>query len=122
MRILFLTGSRTDPPSRFRICQFAQPLAALGHDVMIRVPYPNRTWSSRSQVPLARHIHSLAGTMGRLASTVWNLRDAANYDVIMIKRDLVPEPRISFLEPLLARRNRSLIFDFDDAIHLGRRE
>jgi glycosyltransferase involved in cell wall biosynthesis len=40
----------------------------------------------------------------------------------MMNRDVVPETSISFIEPWLAKRNRRLIFDFDDAIHLGPRE
>jgi glycosyltransferase involved in cell wall biosynthesis len=49
------------------------------------------------------------------------LRDATGYDVIMMNRDLVPETSVEFLEPWLARRNPRLIFDFDDAIHIGKR-
>jgi len=60
--------------------------------------------------------------MCRLASTIWNLRDAASYDVIMMNRDLVPETMICFLEPWLVKRNPKVIFDFDDSIHLGTRE
>ena len=38
-----------------------------------------------------------------------------------MNRDLVPETRIRFLEPLLAGSNPRLVFDYDDAIFLGSR-
>jgi len=122
VKILLLTGSRTDPASRFRICQFVEPLQSLGHDVTLRVPRPSRTWSSPVRSLLLQRLHGAAGTACRLKSVVWNLRDAEKYDVIMTNRDLVPNPSVSFLEPWLARRNPRLVFDFDDAIHLGKRE
>ncbi len=37
----------------------------------------------------------------------------------MMNRDLLPEVNLRWLEPLIARRNPRMIFDFDDAIHLG---
>ncbi len=60
--------------------------------------------------------------MGRLASAVWITRDIERFDAVFMNRDLVPEGKVSFLEPWLGRRNPRLIFDFDDAIHLGGRE
>lgn len=122
LKILFLTGSRTDPASRFRIWQFTAPLSALGHQVTVRVPCPARTWSSQAKLSAIRSLDSKSVSLFRLASAIWNLRNARSYDIIMMNRDLVPEPGIAFLEPWLARRNPRLIFDFDDAIHLGKRE
>ena len=122
LKILLLAGSRTDPASRFRIWQFVEPLRRLGHDVTVRVPRPSRTWSSPVRNAAARRLHGAVGAACRLGSVLWNLRDATKFDVIMMNRDLVPDPNITFLEPLLAKRNPRLIFDFDDAIHLGGRE
>src|SRR5262249_54126612 len=112
MKILFLTGSHTDPASRFRIWQFLEPLSSLGHHVKVRVPWPDRLWGSRSRGSLTQRARSFSGTMCRMASTLWNLRDAPSYDVIMMNRNLIPEPRISFLEAWLAKQNPRLIFDF----------
>jgi glycosyltransferase involved in cell wall biosynthesis len=50
------------------------------------------------------------------------LRDAERFDVIFLNRDLIPEMRVRWLEPWLARRNPAVIFDFDDAIYLGSRD
>ena len=122
MKILFLTGSRSDPPSRFRIWQFVEPLTAMGHQVKVRVPSPNRTWSSELRGQSFRQVHTRCGAAWRILSVLWNLRDAREYDIIMMNRDLVPDPRIAFIEPWLAKRNPRLVFDFDDAIHIGSRE
>jgi glycosyltransferase involved in cell wall biosynthesis len=122
VRILFLTGSRTDPSSRFRVWQFAGPLTALGHQVTVRVPFPSRTWQPRDSSFLPARLLQAFGSLLRVASVLWNLRQVVGYDVIMMNRDLVPETRVGFLEPWLARRNPRLIFDFDDAIHIGVRQ
>jgi glycosyltransferase involved in cell wall biosynthesis len=39
-----------------------------------------------------------------------------------MNRDLIPELRITWLEPMLKRHNPRMIFDFDDAIFIGKRE
>jgi glycosyltransferase involved in cell wall biosynthesis len=57
----------------------------------------------------------------RLASAIWMTRHARRFDVILMNRDLIPEVRISAIEPWLARINPRLVFDLDDAIYLGRR-
>ncbi|MDA1313251.1 MAG: glycosyltransferase family 4 protein [Acidobacteria bacterium] len=39
-----------------------------------------------------------------------------------MNRDLIPEIRISAIEPMLAQINPRLVFDLDDAVYLGRRD
>lgn len=126
MKILILSHSHTSPSARFRLLQFVGPLRSLGHEVTVRVIKPER-WPSaqkfmrfreRSPSLTANRVRSLA----RIASAYWNLRDAGKYDVIFMNRDIVPEIRVDFLEPQLAKRNPRLVFDFDDAIHVGSRE
>jgi glycosyltransferase involved in cell wall biosynthesis len=46
---------------------------------------------------------------------------ARGFDAVILNRDLVPEARESFLERFLLRCNPRVIFDFDDAIHIGTR-
>jgi glycosyltransferase involved in cell wall biosynthesis len=122
MRILFLPGSYDSPAARFRLWQFVEPLRASGHHVDVRVTRPPRQWGSGLRSPQLARAHGLFASGGRIAHAMWMLRDASQFDVIMMNRDIVPNPRVSFLEPWLARRNPRLIFDFDDAIHLGSRE
>ncbi len=122
MRILFLPGSYTSPAARFRLWQFVEPLRAQGHAVDVRVTRPSRQWGSSLRIRTLRRTHTLLGSSLRAAYALWMLRDAARFDVIVMNRDIVPNARIEFIEPWLARRNPRLIFDFDDAIHLGARE
>ncbi len=51
----------------------------------------------------------------------WTLRDAHRFDVVFANRDIVPEARIRLPEQKLFSRGARLS-DFDDAIHLGRRQ
>jgi len=122
MHILFLSGSHTSPAARFWLWQFVQPLQARGHTVKVRVIRPSRHWHSSLSCPVLRYAHSRVGKLARLASAMMILRDAECYDIIMMNRDVVPDSGITFIEPWLAQRNPRLIFDFDDAIHLGARE
>jgi glycosyltransferase involved in cell wall biosynthesis len=84
----------------------------------VRIQWVPREWRSPLSSSACRHVHSRAATVVRLLNACWLLRGASGFDVVMMNRDLLPEIRIGFLEPLLAKRNPRLIFDFDDAIHL----
>lgn len=121
MKILFLPGSKYFPPARYRLGEYVEPLKEKGCAVEVRLLKPDRLWQSSLPGGLS-WIHNKLGTVMRVASVLWMTRDAEKFDVIMMNRDLLPELRIDFLEPWLARRNPALVFDFDDAIHLGLRE
>lgn len=121
MRLLFLPGSATSPSGRFRLIQFASHLRDAGHDLTIRVIKPDRMATSSHRSPVVRRLRSQWAVVEHVANALVALRDAAEFDIIMMNRDLIPETRITFLEPMLARRNPRLIFDFDDAIHIGAR-
>jgi glycosyltransferase involved in cell wall biosynthesis len=122
MNLLLLTCSRTDPSSRFRVWQFAQPLRDLGHSVTVRVPFPNHYWQSSFRLRELRYLHTLTARFFQILTALYNLRDAKRYDVIFMNRQLVPPPKLTSVEPWLAKRNCRLIFDFDDAIHVGKHE
>jgi len=121
MKLLFLPGSTTAPAARFRLWQFVGPLRAMGHEVTVRALFPDRYWTGSSPIATVRRIQGYLAALLRLLSALWITRDIAHYDAVIMNRDLVPEPRVSWLEPWLARRNPCLIFDFDDAIFLGPR-
>ena len=118
MKLLFIPASHTSPSARFRVLQFVEPLSRLGHDVTVRVIRPERTWQSPLRNRTLRRLHGRAGTAVRLATAGVALHDAEDFDVIFINRDLLPETRIRFLEPLLSRSNPRIVFDFDDAVFL----
>jgi glycosyltransferase involved in cell wall biosynthesis len=118
MKLLFLPGSYTSPPARFRVWQFVEPLQSLGHQVDVRVIWPPRDWQPKTSNSLLGRFASIL----RILSALWLMRDAYRYDVVFINRDLIASHRISFLEEWLCRINHRCIFDFDDAIHLGARQ
>lgn len=122
MRILFLPGTYNSPSSRFRLWQFVEPIRNVGHEVEVRVTRPERTWGSAIKNSQLNKFHTRLGAATRVLSALWILRDASKFDVIVMNRDVVPETSINFLELWLSKRNPRLIFDFDDAIHLGKRQ
>jgi glycosyltransferase involved in cell wall biosynthesis len=122
MKILLLPGSVTGPSSRFRIWQFVVPLKESGHDVVVRVIWPVRYWGKLFRSKIVTKFFGFGVALARLMTAIWITRDIEKFDVVMMNRDLVPEPSVKFLEPWLARRNPNLVFDFDDAIFLGKRE
>ncbi|MDX2163659.1 MAG: glycosyltransferase family 4 protein [bacterium] len=119
MRILFLPGSATSPSARFRLLQFVEPLQRAGHEVVVRVVQPDRMWQPDRQHRLSQVITQRWQAVQHVVNGVQSIRDADDFDVIMMNRDIIPETSVTFLEPLLARRNPRIIFDFDDAIHVG---
>lgn len=121
MKLLFLPGSWTSPASRVRVLQYALPLRQRGHSVSVRVIAPDRHWTSPLKSSWMAKIHNALASGVRLFSALWILRDSGSFDVIFMNKDVLPEVRISFLEPMLGRRGIPLVFDFDDAVHLGQR-
>lgn len=122
LKILLLPGSFISPSARFRIWQFKQPLINSGFDVEVRVPAPDRIgkgdfFDRYLGIKLPPRLKSLL----RLLSAIWQLRDAKKFDYIIANRDIVPELRVTFMEKGLIHKGSKLIFDFDDAIHLGKR-
>jgi len=120
MRLLFLPESFTMPSGRFRIWQFVQPLKKLGFDVEVRVIKPDRYWKSNLTGKTIQTIHNHLGILLRMVNAWRALRDAKKFDVIFLNKDILPERKIYFLEPWLAKKNPRLIFDFDDSIHLNK--
>ena len=112
-RLLAITHSRFDPASRFRVLQYLPHFSEAGWTVThwsIR-PSPYRTprWTS-----------GLLGTAERRAAnallkcdSVQRFMRAGRFDVVLVSREL------PCFHNLLLRRNRRVVFDFDDAIHLG---
>jgi len=119
LRILLLPGSYRSPAARFRIWQFKEPLEKAGYDVVIRVPFPDREkkLSSGKDLNLPGRLISLL----RVASAWWITRDAHKFSAVITNRDIVPELNVNFIEHRIIKKGGKLIFDFDDAIHLGLR-
>ena len=118
MKILCLPGTFTTASSRFRILQFVQPLKSLGHEVDVRVTTPDRSSCGGNRYVSHLKITSIS----RVLSALWMIRDARNYDVIFMNRDIVPELWAGFIEKWLYQINNRSVFDFDDAIFSGARD
>ncbi|MEM0448039.1 MAG: glycosyltransferase family 4 protein, partial [Thermoplasmata archaeon] len=67
-------------------------------------------------------IPAIIKSLIRFITALWMLRDIKRFDYVITNRDIVPEIKVKFLEKLIIRSGVKLIFDFDDAIHLGPRE
>ena len=119
-RLIAYTHARTDPAARFRIVQFIPHFERAGWSVSHRTNHPERPWQSPVAMPVARWVHQREGVALRRIWRRWDIRAAGAFDVAFVNRDLL-EGRIAY-EAALLRRNPRVVFDFDDAIHLGRKE
>ncbi len=121
-RILFLTGGKTTPASRFRVHQYLPRLRADGWEAVVRPCEPGMyEWPDGSGFfGKFRRFRALAK---KVAHQKRSMRDAAGFDLVYIERELMPymSPR---LEKRLASRNKNIIYDLDDAVFLkyGKRE
>jgi glycosyltransferase involved in cell wall biosynthesis len=119
-RILLLPGAYNSPAARFRIWQFVEPFKEAGYEVTIRVPFPDR--ENKNQKGRLVNLPARLSSVLRVISAWWITRDAHTFFAVITNRDIIPELRITFLEKKIIRKEGKLIFDFDDAIHLGTRQ
>ncbi|MFZ5878878.1 MAG: glycosyltransferase [Chloroflexota bacterium] len=120
LRLLLVAGDEVAPASRYRIHQFVPYLRARGHQVSTFSPFPAYYWHPPkvSLRALRWGLYYLGSTL-RVLSCLPAIQSAGRYDVVMMNRSFVPEHWILALERRLQRVNPRLVFDFDDAIHLG---
>jgi len=121
VQVLFLPGAFNSPAARFRIWQFIEPFKKSGYEVTVRVPVPDREGKGRDGIGKWIFVAPKIKAIIRCISTLWLLRDVEKFDFLITNRDFVPELGVKFLERWVIKRGCKLIFDFDDAIHLGRR-
>jgi glycosyltransferase involved in cell wall biosynthesis len=112
-RLLVVTHSDFDPSSRFRLMQFFPYLAAAGWQVDHRPIRPSLYRKRRFGHSVLRRWEMRSIAALRRASLFGDFIRAGEYDAVIVGREL------PHLVSFLARRNPRLIFDFDDAIHLG---
>ncbi|MBI2922402.1 MAG: glycosyltransferase family 4 protein [Planctomycetes bacterium] len=119
-RVLFLTRGGPALCSGSRVRPYLSRLRADGWDAVERPGPPETVPSARGLWGRVRRLRALAG---EVAQRKRSMRDAADFDLVYVERELVPyaAPR---LEKRLAGRNRNLVYDLDGAawIKYGARE
>ena len=111
------THSRFDPASRFRFLQYVPFLEAAGWRVSHRPNRPWRHWQSHAVTRPLRWLLQRGGSSLRRFSRWVDVREAAHFDVVFVNRDLLGTDLV--FERMLLARNSRIVFDFDDAVHLG---
>lgn len=112
-RLLVVTHSDFDPASRLRLMQYFPHLAAAGWRVDHRPLRPSLYRPLRASGLALRHWEMRANAALRRANLFCEFAGAGKYDAVVIGREL--PHLVGFLHAI----NSRLIFDLDDAIHLG---
>lgn len=118
--LLGMTNSAFDPASRVRLIQFIPGLEKAGWKVDHRPNKPDRQWRS----PLSGRWSRAAHYRLARAQMKWNrwrdVSQAGRFDAVFVNRDLAGSGLL--FEKRLLSRNPRVVFDFDDAIFIGRNE
>lgn len=117
-RLLGITQSAFDPASRVRFIQFIPALEKAGWHVTHRPNRPDRQWQSSFRHRIIRGGVYRAGRLVMKANRLRDIYEAGAYDVVFVNRDLAGKQ--IFFERQLTKRTSRIVFDFDDAIFLGR--
>ena len=115
-----LTQSGFDPASRFRFIQFIPHLEKEGWQVEHRRNRPDRQWQSRLPWRTARAVHYRLGRAVMKLNRLRDLLESPRYDVLFVNRDFASESALT--QKLSLPIIRRAVYDFDDAIFVGRNE
>ena len=111
MRVLFLTAGTQSPSSRFRVEQYLRFYRAAGVDCVVHAGHGdlyNRLLHTKLSLPYR--------VFGSLRRSVYSML-APTADLVFVQRTAFPHSALA--ERMLARLGTPLIFDVDDAVHLG---
>ena len=112
---LFLLPARNTPSARFRVQQYLPLLRADGWTVRECCCVPSA--EPPTQNGLVRGVLDGLSTVARLPNRLMAALRAPFYDVVFIERELLP-PFTPATEEFVRLLNRTVVFDFDDSIHL----
>jgi glycosyltransferase involved in cell wall biosynthesis len=118
-RILFITPSPIQSASeRYRIYQFLPYLERAGFSCTVR---PFATRALHRAIQMERLAPKLLLTPFCYLRRMLDLPAISGYDAVVVHRGIFPFPWPA-LEKMVIRRHTKVIFDFDDAIHIGHRD
>ncbi len=118
--VMGMTNSAFDPASRVRFIQFIPGLKEHGWHVVHRPNRPDRQWKSPLRNRIAGGVHYRAGRAVMKFNRLADVAGAGDFDVVFVNRDLAGNGL--FFEKRLLKRNPRVVYDFDDAVHIGRNE
>jgi glycosyltransferase involved in cell wall biosynthesis len=117
-KILFITPNPIQSASeRYRIYQFLPYLERAGFACTVR-PFATRVLHRAIQNEM--FVPKLLLTPFCYLRRMLDLAAVSGYDAVVVHRGIFPFPWPA-LERMIIRRHKKLIFDFDDAIHIGHR-
>jgi len=117
--LLFLTPSPIESASeRYRIYQFLPYLERAGFACTVR---PFATRALHRAIQKERLASKLVLTPLCYLRRFFQLSTVSQYDALVVHRGIFPFPWPT-LERMIARKHAKVIFDFDDAIHVGHQD
>jgi len=118
-KILFLTPSPIGSASeRYRIYQFLPYLESAGFACTVR---PFATRALHSAIQREQLASKVSLTPLCYLRRALHLSSISQYDAVVVHRGIFPFPWPA-LEKMVIRRSAKVIFDFDDAIHVGHQD
>lgn len=118
-KILFITPSPIESASeRYRIYQFLPFLERAGFSCTV---WPFATRALHRAIQAERLTPKLLYTPFCYMRRMLHLAATSQYDVVVVHRGIFPFAWPA-LEKMVIRRHTKVIFDFDDAIHIGHRD
>lgn len=130
MKVVFLAEAEPErgmsPASRYRVYQYINSLTAKGIDCKVLPSFPSKYFMKK--VPWQRllkwappfyYAGIFIGMGLMILSRILHLSRLKTADVVVIQRELLPGHPGPFLESMVRKVAKRVIFDFDDAIYLS---
>jgi len=123
IKVLFLTEGKDVPASRFRVDQCIDYIEKAGIKCSVL-----RSWPQKYYLP-GWHKKRIIGRIAvyfyfglKVTNGLSRIMRAPFYDVVFLQRDLLSWKGSPFLECLLRKLSKKIIFDLDDAIFTNKRQ
>jgi len=118
MHAAFFTVGLREPAARFRVMPYIPLLENAGWRCTVWHKWPS--YGSRLYAG-GRCLHARLAQLLGMCVTLPRVLAAGNFDLVFLQRRLPGLAWPPFLERLLRRASRRVVFDFDDAIYIGSR-